>query len=145
MRREHWGVVAVVCGLLLVSWTSVAQEPKGTKERIKDKVRGAVTTLKKGVAGAEESMKAQYARARDAVHNMGVEGRVYGRLHWDKALQGAKIDLHARKEGVIVLSGTVADARAKAKALELTNDTVGVVEVVDELKLASASASPSRP
>ena len=140
MQRKHWGMAAVACGLLLMTWTSGAQEPKGTGTQIKEKFKGAVQSVKKGVASAEEGVRAQYARARDAVHNMGVQGRVYARLHWDKALNGTKLELHAPKEGVIVLRGTVATAKAKAKAVELATDTVGVVDVVDELTVATTAA-----
>jgi len=64
---------------------------------------------------------------------MGIESRVYGRIHWDKALNDATIELTATEDGVITLNGTVADSKAKAKAVELTKDTVGVIKVVDQL------------
>ena len=62
-------------------------------------------------------------------------GRVYARLHWDKALYVASISVDVGKDGNTTLRGTVADERAKAKAEQLTGDTVGVQRVVNELKI----------
>ena len=69
---------------------------------------------------------------------MGVEGRVYARLHWDKALYGASISVDAGKDARITLRGTVLDAKARAKAEQLAGDTVGVQRVVNELKIRPA-------
>lgn len=127
--------------------SSGAQEPgKTTTEKIKERVSGAVDSVKKGVVNAEEAIKEQFSRAKSAVVNMGIEARVYSRLHWDKSLAAAKIDLTAPKEGVITLTGTVTDAKAKAKAVELTRDTVGVVQVNDELIVNGATiVEPAKP
>lgn len=140
LRRLRVFIVPVV-GLILLagSWATRAQEPKTTGEKIKEKVGGAVDSLKRGAVSAEEAIKNQYGRARDAVTKMGVEGRVYARLHWDKALVGSKVELSAPKVGVITLTGTVLDAKARAKAVELTTDTVGVTEVIDMLTVSSAT------
>jgi hyperosmotically inducible periplasmic protein len=69
---------------------------------------------------------------------MGVQARVYARLHWDKALNDAAISVEVQKGGLITLRGTVADRSAKTKAAELTRDTVGVERVVDDLKIVPA-------
>jgi len=148
-KKWFWVVPAIGALVMLAGWNSRAQEPKTTTEKIKDKVGSAVTSIKKGAQSAEEAIKEQFDRANSAVSNMGVEGRVYARLHWDKALGGAKIDLSAPKKGVIALSGTVADARAKAKAVELTRDTIGVDGVVDNLTVLTTTspgtAAPTKP
>ena len=45
---------------------------------------------------------------------------------------------------MITLTGTVLDARAKVKAVELTSDTVGVTEVVDRLTVqTTAETTPA--
>jgi osmotically-inducible protein OsmY len=70
-------------------------------------------------------------------------GRVYSRLHWDKALHSSSLTV--RMEGTaVVLRGTVPDAAAKAKAVTLAADTVGVNKVVDELTLTSPGSNPDR-
>src|SRR5262249_41635979 len=114
MIRRHWVWVVPVAAALTtaVVWPSRAQEPpKTTTEKIKAKVGSAVDSIKRGAASAEGAIKEQYARARSGVIAMGIEARVYARLHWDKALYGTKIDLSWPKEGVITLSGMVPDER----------------------------------
>jgi len=148
MIRKKWFPIVPAMGMviLLAGWSSMAQEPKTTTEKFKDKVGGAVNSIKKGAQSAEGAIKDQYARARTGIINMGIESRVYARLHWDKALTGSKIDLSAPKEGVIALSGTVADAKVKAKALLLANDTVGVTDVIDHLTiLTTTTTTPVKP
>ena len=74
-----------------------------------------------------------------------MSARVYGRLHWDKALNGSKVDIEVTEGGHTTLTGVVADAKAKAKAVELTRDTVGVTQVVDQLTIDTPARQPPRP
>jgi osmotically-inducible protein OsmY len=62
---------------------------------------------------------------------------VYGRLHWDKALSDASIELSV-SSGVVTLRGAVPDTAAKAKAVTLAAETVGVTQVIDELMVSLA-------
>ncbi len=74
---------------------------------------------------------------------MDVASRVYGRIHWDKTLTTSNIEL-AVKNGVATLKGTVSDAKAKVKAVELAEDTVGISKVVDQLVIQQQSqATPA--
>jgi osmotically-inducible protein OsmY len=70
---------------------------------------------------------------------MGVAARVYGRLHWDKALNSSTLHVKV-EEGVATLSGSVPTAEAKAKAVTLAAETVGVSKVVDELTIPASQA-----
>ena len=103
------------------------------------------SSIKKGAASAGDAIKERYARTKDAVVAMGIEGRVYSRLHWDKALTGSKIELTSPKSGVITLTGTVGDDKAKAKAVELAQDTVGVNSVVDNLVVQTTTVRSAVP
>jgi osmotically-inducible protein OsmY len=143
-RVRIWVIPVVGMTVLAAGLATRAQEqqpPQTTTGKIKAKVDSAVESLKKGATSAEEAIRQQFAKAKNTVAGMGVEARVYGRLHWDKALTGSKIELSALRPGVIALSGTVANAKAKAKALELTTDTVGVTEVVDHLTIQSTATT----
>ena len=63
---------------------------------------------------------------------MGIPSRVYGRLHWDK--QFHSISLFVKAEGgTVTVRGTLPDEAAKAKAIDLIKDTVGVTRVIDQL------------
>jgi osmotically-inducible protein OsmY len=139
MSRKHRDLAALtLLGLLLGlgGWSlgAAQDEPKkATGQSVGEKVDSVVQSIKKGARETSESIREQYNRARTAVHNMGVSARVYSRLHWDKALHDAQIDLDVKDDGVATLKGAVADVKAKAKALELAQDTIGVTRVVDLL------------
>ena len=147
VRARFWVLGAVAATAMTAGLASFAQEPKTTTEKIKEKLGDAAASVKKGAISAEEAIKDQFTRARDSITKMGVESRVYARLHWDKDLASSKIDLSAPKLGSIKLMGTVPDAKAKAKALSLTMDTVGVTNVVDELTIVSTTTvvEPAKP
>ena len=51
------------------------------------------------------------------------------------------IDLTVTSDGAVTLTGSVADAKAKARAVELTRETVGVSKVVDTLAIRPAPAT----
>jgi osmotically-inducible protein OsmY len=135
---------------LVVSAAALAgpqDPPKTITEKIKEKAGSAATSIKKGASNANEAIREKFEQARAGVSKMGIESRVYARLHWEKALADAKIDLGAPTEGVITLTGVVADEKARAKALELTRDTVGVTQAVDRLTVRTSTegAVPVKP
>ena len=145
MIRHRWILgIAAVAAIVGVSSLS-AQEPKTITEKIKAKAGSAVESIKKGAASAEGAISNQFHKAKGAVTNMEIEARVYARIHWDKTLAGSKIELGAPKVGVISLTGTVGSDKAKAKAIELAGDTVGVTEVVDNLKVEAAAPTATKP
>jgi hyperosmotically inducible protein len=93
-------------------------------------------TIDRGLSQLGAELSQAWTDVRRSVERMGVQGRVFGRLHWDKALQGAKLDVTVREGQVVVLTGTVTSSAAKVKAEELTRDTVDVRSVVNELVVA---------
>jgi hyperosmotically inducible periplasmic protein len=130
MSKKSRGFGLSIVGLLAMAWTSAAQEPKGTGEVIKEKVGQAVESVKKGAGQAEEAVKDQYSKAKESVQKLSIDHRVYGRLHWDKTLNAAKIEVKpGARAGAVILVGTVADANARNKAYTLALDTVGVTQV----------------
>lgn len=115
---------------------------KTTAETIREKVGGAVESVRKGAAGAGEAVRQRYASARESVSRMGVEARVYARLHWDRDLFAAAIDLTSPKNGTIVLEGNVAGEKLRSKAVTLARETLGVEEVVDHLTVGGGPGGP---
>ena len=145
MTRIH-GVVAA--GLLTLAGgigigVGRAQQDQGPSEKAGSKLDEAGRSFKKGLEDARDAVRNQFARARGSVHNMDVASRVYGRLHWDKTLTTSTLDLDV-KSGVATLRGAVPDARAKAKAVELAEDTVGISKVIDQLTIQAAAANDPR-
>lgn len=145
MTRKNWWLACSLFGLAIATTACFGQDQTkpSTGKRVGEKLDSAVQSLKRGAKEAGESIQQQYARARTAVHNMGVSSRIYARLHWDKELQTSKIDIDVKKDGVATLKGTVPDAKAKAKALALAQDTVGVVRVMDQMTVGTTPTETS--
>ena len=72
---------------------------------------------------------------RGSVERLSVVGRVYARIHWDKALNNWSISGDVSKDGNIMLErGTVPDRRPRRKPTPLPEEhRVGVQTVVNEL------------
>jgi len=145
VRTTRVRLASAVAVLVMTAASAPAQEPKTTTEKIKDSASSAASSVKRGVSSAGDAIKNKYNQARDHVTAMGIEARVYSRLHWDKGLVGAKIDLSSPRAGSIVLTGVVPDAKAQAKAVLVANDTVGVTEVVDHLTVQAATTTTTEP
>ncbi len=122
--------------LCLVAQPAQGEERSGVSEQV-DQVMERVCEGAKDVA---ERVRKGFEEARATVDRLSVEGRVYARLHWDKALQDASISVDVSKDGNTTLRGKVASERAKAKAEQLAADTVGVQRVVNELRIQAAPA-----
>ena len=118
-------VVCILCGL------TSAQQPPGTAEKLGERID-------RGLSQIGTELSKAWAEARKSVESMGIQGRVYGRLRWDKALENADLDIDVRDNQVVVLKGKVATSDAKLKAEQLTRDTIGVTSVINELNVAGA-------
>ncbi len=140
MTRKHASRIVPIAAVLTLALGSTgrAQETgKKVGERLDEVGRG----IKGGLNRAGNAARDQFARAKTSVQNMGVESRVYGRIHWDKALHDAPIELTVTSEGVVTLTGSVVDAKAKRRAMDLTTETVGVTKAVDALTIRPATTT----
>jgi osmotically-inducible protein OsmY len=150
MNRARGGAVllatvALACGLAITRGQEPQPAPKeGVTEKLKEKLDSAAKSVKKGAQSAADAVREQYHRARESVHNLGEHGRVYARLHWDKRLHDTKIEISV-KGSVVTLTGAVPDAKAKAKALELAEDTFGITDVVDHLTVSAVKSEADKP
>jgi hyperosmotically inducible periplasmic protein len=130
MRRTFSITIGIAILLATVS-ESPAQE--ATAERIRRRIDEGVDKL-------TEEVREAWAKARREVDELSVQGRVYGRLRWDKALAGEPIDVDVEQksgdqESTVIVTGRVNDEDARKKALQLAQDTVGVREVIDRLQV----------
>src|SRR4051794_26022431 len=116
MSRTRIGLTAALCAAVVGAWGLSGQAQQRVGERVGEKLDDAGQAIKRGAQNLAGDVREGFARTRAGVHNMGIESRVYGRIHWDKALTDAVIELSGRDDGVITLRGSVADAAAKAKA-----------------------------
>ena len=118
----------------LIAWTCAAWAQQGP---VSQGLNDAGRAVKRGFQTAGQAVQGGFQKTRTGVHNMEVVSRVYSRLHWDKALTTSTIELEVQAGGIATLTGVVPDEAAKAKALTLTAETVGVFQVVDQLAVGS--------
>src|SRR5687768_17590262 len=81
--------------------------------------------IDRGLEQIGEKLKKTWADARRSVDELGMQGRVYARLRWDKALADQKIDIQVQKKDIVVLTGILPDETARNKAVQLAQDTIG--------------------
>jgi hyperosmotically inducible periplasmic protein len=144
MRRSWRLAVPTMLALCVASWVGIGRaQQEGAAEKAGEKLDNVGRKIKKGLEKAEDAVREGFHRTRESVHGMGVVARVYGRLHWDKALHTSPLTIRV-EDGALVLRGAVPNAAAKARAVDLAADTVGVTKVVDELTLPASEAETSR-
>ena len=135
MRHHRLGIrcLKVSAALALTMFVTIASLPSiraqdGVGERIGQ-------SLDQGLSRLQSELREGWASLKQTVDRLGIEGRVYSRLRWDKEVATSTIDLDATDSGVVTLRGQVRNAAAKQKAVRLAQDTVGVERVVDELSI----------
>jgi len=134
MIRYFFATFAIFLGYAFAA----AQAPQPQKTEQPGTAAQIGEKIDRGLSQIGSELSQAWADVRKSVERMGVQGRVYGRLHWDKALEGAKVEISVRDNQAVVLSGNVASAAAKEKAEQLARDTVGVGSVVNELTVAAS-------
>jgi len=104
--------------------------------------------LDRGIDRLSEEFKEGWDSLRKAVDKMGVQGRVYSRLRWDKALAQSAIDVDVEDDSSVVLRGRVDTVETRNRAVQLAEDTVGVEQVLDQLTVQAVAegrgTDPSR-
>ncbi len=136
MRKIHLAIASTLLGAVAVAWAGEAGAQQGVGEKLGEGLDDAGRVIKRGLQRSGESVRESFARTKTSVQNMGIESRIYGRLHWDKDLNGSLIDLEVKDASVAILKGVVPSAVVKSKAVALTRDTVGVTQVIDQLTVS---------
>ena len=115
-----------------------ARAQQGVAGRVGEALDNTGRAIKGGVQRAT-------TRAQNRTHSLEMAERVYGRIHWEKSLATAALEVETLPSGVTTLRGVVPDAKAKVKAVELARDTVGVTQVVDELSVGTVDPATPAP
>jgi hyperosmotically inducible periplasmic protein len=121
--------VFVLCLLCGTAWVQAPAQVGELQERVERGLSQLGTQIQEG-----------WTEIRQSVDRMGLTGRVYARLHWDKALQDAALEIEAEEGQTVVLKGSVPSQAAKEKAVQLAQETVGVKRVVDRLSVLQDQA-----
>jgi hyperosmotically inducible protein len=69
--------------------------------------------------------------------------RIQAKFYQDAQVRPGNIEVTS-KDGVVLLQGTVPNAAARKKAVGIAQDTDGVAQVVDRLKVGKAPAAPGK-
>ncbi len=128
---------------------------EGVATKAAEKLDDFGRAIKRGILRAEETVRDElnktgetvresFAKTRDTVQSMGIPSRVYGRLHWDKEFHSISLFVKA-EGGRVTIRGILPDEAAKAKAIALVKDTVGVTHVVDQISVLSSNVSTIPP
>jgi hypothetical protein len=125
--------ISIGVAILLALHSESSAQEEGAGESIGRRID-------RGLEQLTEEVREAWAKARKQVDQLGVQGRVYGRLRWDKALADEPVGVAVEQkstdeESTVILTGRVPDERARKKAIELAQDTVGVREVIDRLQV----------
>ena len=140
MRR----LISAVGGVLLVvaggagRGLTLAQSP-GVAQSLGEKLDGVGRGIRREAREIGDSMRRGFETMKTEVNRMNTPARVYSRLHWDRSLNSARIEVHPVKGGGVLLRGTVADEPAHERAVSLARDTMDVSEVIDELNVLSTT------
>ena len=128
-------VVRAAGGLLVLGVFTCAgfAQQQGVVEAVGEKLDNVGRGIRREAQVVSEAVRKRFDTVRGEVQGMGTHSRVYSRLHWDRTLNGSRIEVHMLRNGVVLLRGTVPDQAAKEHAMELARDTVGVNELFDEL------------
>lgn len=133
-------ISSAIVGLLLVqpisAQTTITVETPPADQGVGERVGESVD---RGLTNLGNKIRKTWADFRKSVDELSVQGRVYGRLRWDKTLATAPIEITVQNENVVTLAGNVPSETARRTAVMLANDTVGVRQVVDHLTVATVA------
>jgi hyperosmotically inducible protein len=118
--------------VVVMSLTSTVNAQEGIVGRAGEALDNAGRTIRFGVENA-------VAKSKAAVYEQELLARVYNRIHWDKYLIKATLELQVQADGTATLRGTVTEQAIKDRAIVLARDTVGINRVVDELTVVPPS------
>ena len=137
MKTPSRLLAAGTLALMMAAWGQPAPAQQGP---VTQGLNDAGRAVKRGFQSAGQAVSGGFQKTRTSVHNMEVVSRIYSRLHWDKVLTSSSMEIEVQAGGIAYLTGVVPSEDAKAKALTLTAETVGVVRVVDQLTVAAVHA-----
>jgi len=127
-RPRTVSAVLLTFATLVLASSTLAQGPA---QRVGQGLDNAGKNIRRGVEGA-------VVRGQVSAFEKDLLARVYHRVHWDTRLVNSSMQIVVQANGSVILRGAVSDDAAKQRAIDLTQTTVGVTAVVDELVLAKA-------
>ncbi len=112
--------------LAVVVFAPASHANQGPIQRAGQALDNAGKNIRRGV-------ETGVARGQISAQERELLARVTQRIKWDKQLVSSTLQLVVQADGTVSLRGSVIDEDAKARAVDLVENTVGVTAVVDEL------------
>src|SRR4051794_40144544 len=107
---------AALLAMALISPASMAQDGP---------LRRAGRALDNAGKNVRNRVETEVARGQVSAQERDLLNRVSRRLSWDKQLTGSALQVEVRPDGTAVLRGSVASGAARARAVDLVENTVG--------------------
>ena len=119
-------LLSVSAALVVLVFGVVSQAQDGPLRRTGRALDNAGKNVRARVEG-------EVVRGQITVQERDLLARVTNRIRWDKKLVNSVLQIEVQLDGAVFLRGSVVDAAAKNRAVDLAESTVGVTKVVDEL------------
>jgi len=117
--------------------TAIAKATEGVKN-VSDKLRIAKDAEDRPAAGAKDVGRETAATTKQGgrrVNDGWIKSKIYSQFLTEDALENSDVDITVRN-GVVTLSGSVAAAAGRTRAVAIAKETEGVKDVKDTLKVA---------
>jgi len=117
--------------------TAIAKATEGVKN-VSDKLRIAKDAEDRPAAGAKDVGRETAATTKQGgrrVNDGWIKSKIYSQFLTEDALDNSDVDITVRN-GVVTLSGSVAAAAGRTRAVAIAKGTEGVRDVKDTLKVA---------
>ena len=112
---------------------AIAKATDGVKS-VSNKLRVAADPDSAAAKNAAGEAKATTGKAGRSVNDGWIKSKIYAQFLDEDALENSDVDVNV-KNGVVTLSGTVAAAAGRTRALAIAKATDGVKDVKDTLKV----------
>ena len=134
MTRQTMGWMS---GALAVALTAAV--PAAAQTTAEQKAREAARETRAEAREAKQETKAAAQRSGNAITDSWITMKVHSQFVPEAALEDSDIDVDTRA-GVVTLTGTVASAAGKSRAVAIAKATDGVKSVSDRLRIAPEDA-----
>lgn len=128
--------MGLMSGALVVALTAAVPAAAQTAEQ---KAREAARETREEAREAKQDTKAAARRSGNAITDSWITMKVHSQFVPEDALEDSDIDVDTRA-GVVTLTGTVATAAGKSRAVAIAKATDGVKSVNDRLRIAPEDA-----
>ena len=120
--------LAISLGIAIL--LALPSESRAQEERAGESIGRRID---RGLERLTEEVREAWAKARRQVDELSVQGRVYGRLRWDKALADQPIDIDVEQkadddESTVILTGRVNDGHQHGRCPVCEDETRNTAE-----------------